>query len=50
MGPVIGLTVLCNILLKTPRVIIMRAITRLGYIMASGNIPTSPIDAVSERF
>lgn len=50
VGPAIGLTVLCSILLKTPSVIIIIAMTRLGYIMANGNMPTSPIEAVRERF
>lgn len=50
VGPDIGLAVLCNVLLNRPSVIIIRAMTRLGYIIANGNMPTSPIEAVSERF
>lgn len=48
--PANGLVVLCSVLLNRPNVIIMSAMTSFGYSMASGHMPTNPMDAVRERF
>lgn len=50
VGPASGLTVLCNVLLNRPNVIIITAMIRLGYRMVTGQMSTNPMDADSERF